>query len=141
MIFPISAGATLISIMVEPARGTSRTSTASTSSTRALTIISTVSRIDPQQQVAGSARAPPGERKTLPRKPALGFGSRRLRFGVGFDQPSHRVGWLRAFFKPVTNTIGVELNLRRIARRIVRAQVLQIGAVAFRLLFLHHNTI
>ena len=67
--------------------------------------------------------------------------SRRLILSRLFDQPAHRVGRLRAFANPILNAVGFELDLRRIARRIVRPEVLEICAVALGLLFFNYDAI
>ena len=46
------------------------------------------------------------------------------------NQLANSIGRLRAFFDPVTNSVGLQLNLCRLARRIVRSKVLKVRAVA-----------
>ena len=63
------------------------------------------------------------------RRRAFRFG-RSLRLRGLLDQLPNSIGWLRALFDPVTNSVGLELNLCRLARRIVRTKVLKARAVA-----------
>jgi len=46
------------------------------------------------------------------------------------NQLANSIGWLCAFFDPVTNSVGLQLNLCRLARRIVCSKVLEARAVA-----------
>src|SRR5258708_29615927 len=105
----MSPRATRTSIRVVPSRSISRTSTASASSTRALTIISTVSRMIQKWFVldgtfAALVRADKSALQTL-----CGLGlSRRNTLGLRglLDQLAHTVGRLLALFDPVTDAFG-----------------------------------
>ena len=68
------------------------------------------------------------------------FGS-RLRPDCLLNQARYGVSRLGALANPILNAIGLELDLRRLARWIVGAQIFQISAVALRLLFLHYDAI
>src|SRR5258705_13782619 len=109
----MSLGATRTSIRVPPCCSTSRTSTASTSSTKDLTTISTASLI-----ASGGS--------------VLSFWlNRGLLLTAGLDQLTNGLGRLRAFFYPIPNAVHVQLNFRRFACRIVGAEILEIGTIAF----------
>jgi hypothetical protein len=49
---------------------------------------------------------------------------------AGFDQAADCISGLRTLLDPVINSTQVELDLGGISRGIVRAEVLEIGAVA-----------
>src|SRR5437763_17151313 len=139
----MSGCATRISIRTVPSRSTSRTSTASASSTSAFTTISIVSRIAQLSVASGRHQA---DNFPRPRdNPLCGFGLRfcrtRLRLSRLLDQPAHGVGGLRAFANPVLNAVSFEIDLRRLAGRIVRPEILEICAVAFGLLFFDYYVI
>ena len=71
--------------------------------------------------------------------PKLGFrGGCLLRVRAGLDQSAYCIGRLRAFFDPVVDSGQIEFDFGRISRGIVRTEIFQIRAVAFRL-FLFHN--
>ena len=57
------------------------------------------------------------------------------------DQSSDRVSRLRAFADPILHAIGFQIDLRRLARRIVGPEIFEIGTVAFRLLFFDYDAI
>src|ERR1700730_7807515 len=124
--FPISVWATRTSIRVVPSRSISRTSTASTSSTRALTIISTVSRI-----IQSDVRC---------LLDCFRF-SGRLSFRGLLDYLAHGISRLSNLLDPVANAFVLEGNLCRFARWIVRPEVFQKRAIALGLLFLDHDTV
>src|SRR5436190_11288360 len=134
---------------VVPSRSTSRTSTAAGSSTRALTTISIVSRIgelySPFRRRTRAARGGEVRRLNVSRNPLSSSRSfrirRRLILRSLFDQAANGVGRLGAFTNPILHTIRLEIDLGRLARWIVRPEVLEIGAIALRLLFFHYDAI
>src|SRR5918997_5373124 len=134
MTLPMSACATRTSMMVVRwSRFTSRTSTSSGSCASALTINSTASFIvRPLSEVDCEARtsSTTGRGQTLGAGPGARF--RRLRLGVGLNQLPHGVGRLRALPHPVVDALHVEAHLGGLARRVVEADVLDVGAVALR---------
>ena len=70
-----------------------------------------------------------------------GLGLSRLVFGRLFDQTTNRVRRLGAFANPVLHAIRLQVNLGRFASRIIGTEILEIRAVALRLLLLNYDAI